>query len=43
VKDEQIKKLKQRIGGSRLDNNILREALKPCLFDRKNLTCFNEH
>ncbi len=37
VKDEQIKKLKQRIGDLALDNNILWEALKPCLFDRK--TC----
>ncbi len=29
LKDEQIKKLKQKIGGLVLDNDILREALKP--------------
>jgi transposase-like protein len=29
VKDEQIKKLKQKIGELVLDNDILREALKP--------------
>lgn len=29
VKDEQIKKLKQKIGDLVLDNDILREALKP--------------
>ncbi len=35
VKDEQIKKLKQKIGDLVLDNNILREALKPYPLDRK--------
>ena len=35
VKDEQIKKLKQKIGDLVLDNDILREALKPCPLDRK--------
>ena len=29
MKDEQIKKLKQKIGDLVLDNDILREALKP--------------
>lgn len=29
LKDEQIKKLKQKIGDLVLDNDILREALKP--------------
>ena len=29
LKDEQIKKLKQKIGGLVLDNDILLEALKP--------------
>ncbi len=35
VKDEQIKKLKQKIGDLVLDNDILREALKPYPLDRK--------
>ncbi|NKB80295.1 MAG: helix-turn-helix domain-containing protein [Nitrospirales bacterium] len=29
VKDEQIKKLKQKVGDLVLDNDLLREALKP--------------
>lgn len=32
LKDEQIKKLKQKIGDLVLDNDILREALKPYPF-----------
>ncbi len=35
VKDEQIKKLKQKIADLVLDNDILREALKPYPLDRK--------
>jgi transposase-like protein len=35
LKDEQIKKLKQKIGALVLDNDILREALKPYPLDRK--------
>jgi transposase-like protein len=35
VKDEQIKKLKPKIGDLVLDNDLLREALKPYLLDRK--------
>ena len=35
VKDEQIKKLKQKIGDLVLDNDILREALKPYPLERK--------
>ncbi len=35
VKDEQIKKLKQTIGDLVLDNDMLREALKPYPLDRK--------
>ena len=35
LKEEQIKKLKQKIGDLVLDNDILREALKPYPFDRK--------
>lgn len=35
VKDEQIKKLKQKIGDLVLDNDILREALTPYPLDRK--------
>ncbi len=35
VKDEQIKKLKQKIGDLVLDNDILREVLKPYPLDRK--------
>lgn len=35
LKDEQIKKLKQKIGDLVLDNDILREALKPYPLDRK--------
>ena len=35
VKDEQIMKLKQKIGDLVLDNDILREALKPYPLDRK--------
>lgn len=35
VKDEQIQKLKQKIGDLVLDNDLLREALKPYPLDRK--------
>jgi len=35
VKDEQIKKLKQKIGDLVLDHDMLREALKPYPLDRK--------
>jgi len=35
VKDEQIKKLKQKTGDLVLDNDILREALKSYPLDRK--------
>ena len=35
LKDEQIKKLKQKIEDLVLDNDILREALKPDPLDRK--------
>ncbi len=35
VKDEQIKKLKQKIGDLVLDNDMLREALQPYPLDRK--------
>jgi transposase-like protein len=35
LKDEQIKTLKQKIGDLVLDNDILREALKPYPLDRK--------
>jgi transposase-like protein len=35
LKDEQIKKLKQKIGDLVLDNDILRKALKPYPLDRK--------
>jgi len=35
LKDEQVKKLKQKIGEPVLDNDILREALKPYPLDRK--------
>ena len=35
IKDEQIKSLKQKIGDLVLDNDILREALKPDPLDRK--------
>ena len=35
VKDEQIKKLKQKIGDLVLDHDLLREALKPYPLDRK--------
>ena len=35
VKDEQIKRLKQKIGDLVLDNDILREALNPYPLDRK--------
>ena len=35
IKDEQIKKLKQKIGDLVLDNDILREALKSYPLDRK--------
>jgi hypothetical protein len=34
VKDEQMKKLKRKIGDLVLDNDILREALKPYPLDR---------
>jgi len=35
IKDEQTKKLKQKVGDLVLDNDILREALKPYPLDRK--------
>jgi transposase-like protein len=35
LKEEQIKKLKQKIGDLVLDNDILREALRPYPLDRK--------
>jgi hypothetical protein len=35
LKDEQVKKLKQKIGELVLDNDVLREALKPYPLDRK--------
>jgi hypothetical protein len=35
IKDEQIEKLKQKIGDLVVDNDILREALKPSPLDRK--------
>ena len=35
LKEEQVKKLKQKIGELVLDNDILREALKPYPLDRK--------
>ena len=35
LKEEQLKKLKQKIGELVLDNDILREALKPYPLDRK--------
>ncbi len=35
VKDEQIKKLKQKIGDLVLDNDLLGKALKPYPLDRK--------
>ena|SRR5437867_10623204 len=35
LKEEQIKKLKQKIGDLVLDNDLLREALKPYPLDRK--------
>ena len=35
LKDEQIKKLKHKIGDLVLDNDILRAALKPYPVDRK--------
>ena len=35
VRDEQIKQLKQKIGDLGVDNDILREALKPYPLDRK--------
>ncbi|MCS6316196.1 MAG: transposase [Nitrospira sp.] len=35
VKDEQIEKLKQKIGDLVLDNDMLREALKPYPLARK--------
>lgn len=35
LKNEQMKKLKQKIGELVLDNDILREALKPYPLDRK--------
>ena len=34
IKDEQVKSLKQKIGDLVLDNDILREALKPDPLDR---------
>lgn len=35
LKEEQIKQLKQKIGDLVLDNDMLREALKPYPLDRK--------
>jgi transposase-like protein len=35
LKDEQFKKLKQKMGDLVLDNDVLREALKPYPLDRK--------
>ena len=35
LKDEQIKKLKQKIGDLVLETDVLREALKPSPLDRK--------
>lgn len=35
LKDEQIKKLKQKVGELVLDNDILREAMKPYPLDHK--------
>jgi len=35
LKDEQVKKLKQKIGELVLGNDLLREALKPSPLDRK--------
>jgi hypothetical protein len=35
IKDEQIKKLKQKIGDLVLDNDLLRETLKSSPLDRK--------
>ena len=35
LKEEQVKKLKQKIGELVLDNDILRKALKPYPLDRK--------
>ena len=35
LKEEQVKKLKQKIGELVLDNDILREALNPYPLDRK--------
>ena len=35
LKEEQIKKLKQKIGDLVLDNDLLREALRPYPLDRK--------
>ena len=35
LKEEQMKKLKQKIGELVLDNDMLREALKPYPLDRK--------
>ncbi|MBX3300758.1 MAG: transposase [Nitrospira sp.] len=35
LKDEPIKKLKQKIGDLVVDNDILREALKPYSLDRR--------
>ena len=35
LKDEQMKRLKQTVGELVLDNDILREALKPYPLDRK--------
>jgi len=37
VKDEQIKKLKQKIGNLVLDHDMLREAMQPYPLDRKTL------
>ncbi len=37
LKDEQIKKLKQKIGDLVLDNDILREALKPYPFGPEDI------
>src|SRR5687768_18110919 len=43
LKEEQIEKLKQKIGDLVLDNDILREALKPYPLDRKTSDRSEEH
>ena len=43
LKEEQLKKLKQKIGELVLDNDILREALKPYPLDRKTSDAREPH